>query len=40
MTPNTYEAPACQQVKRSLREASGLAHGSSDRDLERCARLA
>ncbi len=39
MTPNPYEAPACQQVKRSLREAFGLAHGSSDRDLACCAPL-
>jgi hypothetical protein len=31
-TPNPYEAPACQRVKRSRREASDLAHGSSDRD--------
>ena len=39
-TPNTYEAPACQQVKRLLREALGLAHGISDRDLACCAPLA
>ena len=37
---NTYEAPACQQVKRLLREALGLAHGISDRDLACCAPLA
>ena len=37
--PNTYEAPGCQGVKRSLREESGLAHSSSDRDFECCAPL-
>jgi hypothetical protein len=39
-TSNPYEAPACQRVKHSLREASGLAHGSSDCDLAYCAPLA
>ena len=40
MTPNPYEAPACQRVKHSLREASSLVHGSSDSDPRCCARLA